>query len=134
MIDIWSKVYNGIKNTLAECQYNPYVCRIPPQKKTFPLVVIQEITNQNSDVATRGIEGVDALGFEIDIFISPKAATEEKILAQDKEISFTVDKYMRSVGFLRISSVVAPNIDSTIFRRNMRYTANVSTRTGKIFM
>ena len=134
MIEIWSKVYDGLKTYLAEnCQYNPYVCRIPPQKKTFPIVVVTEITNQTSSVATAGIEGVDTLGYQIDEYIAPKNATEEKIFAQDTEISQLVDKYMLANGFQRLSSEPTPNIDSTIFRRTSRYTANAATRTGKIF-
>ena len=132
MIDLWSKVYNDLKELLKTSQYNPHIYRIPPQKKDFPLIILSEITNQNSDRATRGIEGVDVIGFEVDIYIAPKIATEEKIFAQDSEITKIVDDYMCGVGFTRMSSVTAPNVDNTIFRRLLRYEANALTRTGKI--
>ena len=131
--NLWAELYEGLKTKLSQSQYNVSIHRIAPQKKSFPIVIFSEITNQTSETATRGLEGVDTVGFEADIYIAPKNSTEAKIFAQDSEISQIVDDYMLSVGFTRMSSTVAPNVDSTIFRRVMRYEANASTRTGKIY-
>ena len=132
-VTIWNELSIGLQEYLKSSNENVKVLKIPPQKANFDCIVIEEIANQYSEKTTCGLEQIDELGYEINIFIASNgASTEEMILSKDSRYSALCDKFMSRKGFIRTSSNPTPNIDKTIFRRTMRYSGKVKINTGKI--
>lgn len=130
---IWDKLAKGLQDELNNTNGKPKVYRVPPQKFNFDCVILEEINNQYSEMTTCGQEQIDELGYEINIYIASNgASTEDTIRSKDREISSACDKYMSRNGFFRISNNITPNVDSSIFRRTIRYNGKVKINTGKI--
>ena len=130
---IWDELAKGLQSELNSTDVKPKVYRMPPQKFSFDCVILEEVNNQYSGMTTCGRERIDELDYEINIYIASNgASTEDTIRSKDREISSVCDKYMTSNGFFRTSSNITPNVDSTIFRRTLRYNGKIKINTGKI--
>lgn len=130
---IWDELAKGLQSELNGTDIKPKVYRIPPQKFSFDCVVLEEVNNQYSEMTTCGRERIDELDYEINIYVAANGATTEEIVrTKDSIISAVCDKYMTRNGFFRTSSNITPNVDSTIFRRTLRYNGKIKINTGKI--
>lgn len=121
MIDIESKVIDTIQK--AVFAFNPKAVvedRYTASAASYPFVTVYE---QNSSAPTRYEEYSDnelytALNYEVQIYTNDRYKK-----ATARQLAFLIDGKMREMGFNRTFMNPIPNVDRTIYRIAMRYTA-----------
>lgn len=127
MIDIETRVIDQIYNSISAEYPNAVVeNRYTESTSVFPFIAVYEQNNSN---ATRYEEFSDGelynnLVYEVQIFTNDKLKKKTA-----KAIAQIVDEQMRTMGFSRSFMNPIPNIDRTIYRIAMRYTAIVQNPT-----
>lgn len=114
------KSYNStIKN------YGNEVVRLPPTNPVYPLTIFTEIRNVANASFNSCFDRVASVGYRADIYAKTKGNITKDIIA--REIAQLVDRYLTSVGLLRVSFNISElENDSSIFHIIMTYSGNVS--------
>lgn len=141
--DKFEEVFKVIHGYLTdESAYSPLVTKNAPLKPTiFPVVEVKsnEITG---DTTTRDEEVINVLNITINIYAIEKVMTEtiEEVETSYKvsgmqianELIKLIDEAMVEMHFTLLDNREVENIDKNVYRRLLRYTAGVDTRTNKI--
>lgn len=125
MIDIQNKVFTECASALrAEYPGIDISARYLEKPARFPHVSVVEYDNSAYERSqTLGVyENHARVMYQVDIY------DNDATLAQThcREIAKSVDTVMASMGFTRQSMSPTPNVDRTIFRLTVRYSAVVS--------
>lgn len=127
MIDIETRVIDQIyKSISAEYPKAVVENRYIESASEFPFIAVYEQNNSNAIRYEEFSDGelYNNLVYEVQIF------TNDKLKKQTaKAIAQIVDEQMRTMGFSRSFMNPIPNIDRTIYRIAMRYTAIVQNPT-----
>lgn len=139
-IDKYEEVYNTLKEYLKDVETNPYKPSVTKlyketiSKDNFPLVVIEEITNNLQSRTFGGNESISTVVYEINIYAINKMVDNKEIgnMTIARELSVLVDKVMgEHYRMRRIYNAPTPNIDKTIYRITMRYQKQIFDNRAK---
>lgn len=126
MITIENLIVDKVNNAVSSLKTTYPKLRVVSDyietSETFPLVSVVESDNY-THLATQDAALVDHavnVSFEINIF-----ANDKKKKSTAKKIAAVVDAEMLNNLFTRIFMGQTPNVDRTVFRITMRYTAVV---------
>lgn len=124
MIDIENLVYTTIRNALkaysTDIDVTGTYVDVPSK---FPHVSIQETDNatEPSTISTSDREFSAELTYTVNIYTNTATAKSDA-----KAIAAVVNDAFTAIGFVRSMKQEAPNIDRTITRYIMRFTATAS--------
>ena len=139
-IDKYEEVYSVLKKYLTDPETNPYnpsvtkLYKATIDKKKFPLITIEEITNTLSQRTLGGNESISTVVYEINIYAINKIINKEEVgnMTIARELSVLVDNVLGEYYKMRrIYNSPTPNIDETIYRITMRYEKNLFDNRGK---
>lgn len=127
MIDIETQVIDKVVRAV-KAEYPKAVVedRFTAAPASFPYVAVYEMNNTQPQryVDNTGNELYSEVTYEAQVFTN-----DQYKKSTAKAISKIVDKTMRGLGFLRTFKNPIPNIDITIYRIALRYTAVVENPT-----
>ncbi len=131
-INLTNKVYDVLNEYLVtKSQYSPRVLRKAlKQTEKFPVVVLTEINNIpiQQTTKTRFRETVSNIYYEINIYARDMAVGIDTISNAEicNELKVLVDKVMNGYfQFERTLCEPTPNLDNTVYRITLRYTATL---------
>lgn len=139
-IDKYEEVYSVLKKYLTDPETNPYnpsvtkLYKATIDKKKFPLITIEEITNTLSQRTLGGNESISTVVYEINIYAINKIINKEEVgnMTIARQLSALVDNVLgEHFRMRRIYNSPTPNIDTTIYRITMRYEKNLFDNRGK---
>lgn len=139
-IDKYEEVYSVLKKYLTDPETNPYnpsvtkLYKATIDKKKFPLITIEEITNTLSQRTLGANESISTVVYEINIYAINKIINKEEVgnMTIARELSALVDNVLGEYYKMRrIYNSPTPNIDETIYRITMRYEKNLFDNRGK---
>ena len=100
------------------------VVHYPTANPTYPYTVFDEIRNVANSAFNSCFERVSSTGYVVRIYAKTKGKVDKQTIA--REIAQTVDKYLSSVGLLRISYNANESInDNSIYEIILTYSGNL---------
>ena len=129
-ISLYDELFIELKQILKNTAQKPYIYKVPPKKKEFPLVVMYEIRNDNLTKTVDGIERLDEVGYEFQVYTY--APNPEESVKSAYSIINDIDLYMHKKGFERVSVTSVPNIDDSIYRIIARYNGTLFLNRNRI--
>lgn len=111
------------------------VKKIPNNISTYPIVVVSERRNSNYSQTTNGEEGIDRLGYEVEIYSTDLPINKKMVSSVDicRKIEQHIDDIMgRQMRMSRTGCSPISNIDTTIYRVLMTYSCRVNLFRQKI--
>ena len=129
MTDIENKVIDTVTNAVeAEFSTATVDGRFDPSPASFPFISVEEIDSANllKYQDNTNAERYTEVTYEVNICTNDKL---KKSTA--KAIAQVVDTAMNGMKFLRLSKTPTPNIDRTVYRLTMRYSAVVAAGVTK---
>lgn len=130
--NLTDKVYTILNEYLvSRSQYSPRVLKKAlKQTEKFPVVVLTESNNIpiHQTTKTRFRETVSNIYYEINIYARDMAVGTNKISNAEicNELKVLTDKVMNGYfQFERTLSEPTPNLDNTVYRITLRYTATL---------
>lgn len=123
-MNAFEEVRKGLKEYLERnSKFKPKVMN-SPKGNYFPKVVVMKIDDREISSTTLRLDVKSSITFEIDIFAKEQGVSEVSIAAEIEEL---VKEYMGTIcGFKRTLDKPTPNIDTSVYRITMRYTANLN--------
>lgn len=130
-IDVYDKLYQSLKQHLQEnLGYDFEITKLSKkQTDRFPLVVFTEEDNVLSFSTLRGEETQSTLYYEINIFTRDKTINGKKCYAVEiaRDISGHIDEVLNAKYHMnRLFCRPTPNLDDSIYRITMRYSARLN--------
>lgn len=123
MIDVYNyiftQVYNGVVTDTPTCKVAE---GYPPVSSTFPIVTVNEIDNSTLEYSQDN--DLKEHHARVSIGIEVYANGEDK-KATATHLAKLVDNLMQNLKFTRTMKAPMPNIDDSIYRITLRYTAIV---------
>lgn len=130
--NLTDKVYDVLNEYIvARSSYSPKVLRKAlTQTDKFPLVVLTESNNISihQTTKTRFRETISNIYYEVNIYARDMAVGTNKISNAEicNELKVLTDKVMNGYfQFERTFSEPTPNLDNTVYRITLRYTATL---------
>lgn len=138
-IDVTNNIYKDLKSYLVEkSKYNPTVVRKSlKQSDKFPLVVLTEYNNvfKTGTLHYKSREVIDSIYWEVNIYATDKVI-DNSIISNSEicdELKYLIDNIMsKRYELTRISCSPTPNLDETIYRITMRYSADILVNKNRI--
>ena len=128
---LFEEVRKGLSTYLKEnSDYEPLITTIVSTDK-YPKVVISKADDRESKSDTFRRNVISDLVFEIDIYAKDKVVGNETISSRiiATELEDFTKRYMGDMcGFKRTLDKPTPNIDTTIYRITMRYSASYNDK------
>jgi len=124
MIDIEPRVYTTVRGALKSAFPGIDVTgRYTENPAKFPHVSIVETNNVNSsrNASTSDHEFAANVTYTVNVYTNTEAAKSDA-----KDIAKVVSDSFLTMGFVRTMSQPMPNINRTIYRQTLRFTALVS--------
>lgn len=118
--EVFSKLTDALKAVDPEVQTSSVYTNTPP---AYPFVSIEEVDSRtNPDEETScAIDAITDVYYEINVYCKdPEKKSKAKTLAN------TVDEFMLSLGFSRVSKTPIQNDNETIYRLVIRYNGHIS--------
>lgn len=126
MVNIENELFTLMKTALTTEYSDIYITGVDtPTMPSFPAVLFEE---KDNSVYRNGIDNSDTenfanLMYEVNVYSNKKSGKK----AEARKIIDSIDNFMYSKGFTRITLTPVPNInDATIYRYTARYTAVAS--------
>lgn len=128
---LFEEVRKGLSTYLKEnSDYKPLTTTIVSTDK-YPKVVISKADDRESKSDTFRRNVISDLVFEIDIYAKDKVIGNKTISSRiiATELENLIKRYMGDMcGFKRTLDKPTPNIDTTIYRVTMRYSASYNDK------
>lgn len=125
MPDVYDEIYKYAKSYITKNSvYSPKVLKDTPPDKYFPLVVIREIRD---DLFSENLDKTDQrfnIGYEIEIFAMNKGKTSKQVISNEL-VRLINDVFDEHYGMNRKFNMQVPNVDTDVFRWNMRFEARI---------
>ena len=129
MIDRLPNVYDQIfqyakKYIKEKSKYSPKVLKDTPPDKTFPLIIIKEIRD---DPYSENLNKTDQrfnIAYEIEIYTMNKGNIAKQEIANEL-VKLINDVFDIHYGMLRAFNQPIPNIDTDVYRWDMRFEAKI---------
>ena len=119
--NVYYHMFKYAKKYIEEnSKYSPEVLRNTPPEKKFPLIIIKQIDDylydENLDKTDQRFE----IAYDIDIYTMNSKTIAKETIAREL-IKLVNDVFDEHFGMLRADSSEAPNIDTDVYRWNMKY-------------
>ena len=119
-------LFDGLKS-FNEKMGKPWgneIVHYAPSNPTYPISVFDEIRNNANSAYNSCYERVASTGYVVRIYAKTKGKITKQQIA--REIAQTVDKYLSSIGLLRISYNANESVnDNSIYEIILTYSGNL---------
>lgn len=125
-IETYPLLLDGLKEYIGslEKNYGNTVLAYPTIKPTYPCTVFDEIRNIANASYNTCHDRVASVGYRVDVFAKSKGRLTKQDIT--REIARQVDKYLTSVGLLRVSFNASElENDSSVYHIIMMYSATL---------
>jgi hypothetical protein len=125
-IKAYDYLYEGLKdfNEKSGKPRGNDIVHYPPTTPTYPLTVFDEIRNVANSSYNTCFDRVASTGYVARIYAKTKGNITKQQIA--REVAETVDKYLSSVGLLRISYNANESVnDDSIYEIILTYSGNL---------
>lgn len=125
MPEVYDEIFKYAKEYIKEnSTYSPTILKDTPPDKRFPLVLIKQIRD---DLYNENLDKTDQrfyLGYEIEIYTMNKGNIAKQTIANElmKLVNNVFDEHY---GMNRKTNQEAPNVDTDIYRWNMRFEGKI---------
>ena len=123
--DVYDEIFKYAKTYITEnSQYAPTILKDTPPDKKFPLIIIKQIRD---DLYSENLDKTDQrfyLGYEIEIYAMNKENIAKQVITKEL-VKLTNDVFDEHYGMNRKFNKEAPNVDTDVFRWNMRFEARI---------
>ena len=131
--DMFDKIYGELEKCLYSLEMDVEV-NTELKGDSYPQVVVDEIRNDTDTRTTEGYEGTDVFAISVDIYCNEKEV--ENTIYSGRTVARYIMKHIDYICCakyrLNRKMTVAPNVDDSIYRINLRYTGKISTRRNVI--
>ena len=125
MPNVYDQIFKYAKKYIKEkSQYSPKIAKDTPPDKKFPLIIIKEIRD---DLWTENLDKTDQrfyIGYKIDIYTMNKEEISKQMIAIELK-KLINDVFDEHYGMNRVLNQEAPNIDTDVYRWQMRFEAKI---------
>ena len=125
MPDVYDQIFQyGKKYINEKSKYSPKVLKDTPPDKTFPLIIIREIRD---DLYDENLDKTDQrfnIGYEIEIYTINKGQVAKQEIASEL-VNLTNDVFDVHYGLRRTFNQQMLNVDSDVYRHNMRFEGKI---------
>jgi hypothetical protein len=139
LTDIFDEIFDKLKAFVTErSQYSPSIVKgVPPSvKPPYPLIVVNEITNQYKAACFGNAEMHSTLGYSLDIYANDKVydGIMYSKMQIARELQKITDDFMsKRVKARLVSCAPDANVDKTLYRILMRYIMSVDEKTQILY-
>ena len=125
MPDVYDQIYQYAKKYIKDnSKYSPKVLKDTPPDKTFPLIIVREIRD---DLYDENLDKTDQrfnIGYEIEIYTMNKGQVAKQEIANEV-IKLVNDVFDVHYGLRRTFNRQIPNVDTDVYRHDMRYEGKI---------
>ena len=125
MPDVYDEMFKYAQTYIKEnSQYSPKVLKSSQADKKFPLITIKMLTD---DIYSENLDKTDQrfnLRYEIEIYTMNIGSIAKEVIANELMKS-TNDVFDEHYGMDRKTNQEAPNVDTDVYRWNMRFEAKI---------
>ena len=125
MPDVYDQIYQYAKKYIIEkSKYSPKVLKDTPPDKTFPLIIIREIRD---DLYSENLDKTDQrfnIAYEIEIYTVNKGNIAKQEVASEL-VNLINDVFDVHYGLRRTFNQQIPNVDTDVYRHDMRYEGKI---------
>ena len=125
MPDVYDQIFQYAKKYIIEkSKYSPKILKDTPPDKTFPLIIIREIRD---DLYDENLDKTDQrfnIGYEIEIYTINKGQVAKQEIANEL-IKLINDVFDVHYGLRRTFNQQIPNVDSDVYRHDMRFEGKI---------
>ena len=123
--NVYDEIFQYAKKYIKEkSKYSPKVLKDTPPDKTFPLIIIREIRD---DLYDENLDKTDQrfnIGYEIEIYTINKGQVAKQEVASEL-VNLINDVFDVHYGLRRTFNQQIPNVDTDVYRHNMRFEGKV---------
>lgn len=135
------KLFSEYKNYMLERSFFKDVLKIypntPDAEVQFPTIIMRELNNSDYSrgKTTDRTEYVDSLTYRVSVYIKPIIIGQTKYTSKEimNEIKKLTHNFFRNTGFERTSDRRVDNIDISVLRREMTFTAKVASWNNSLY-
>lgn len=125
MPDVYDEMFKYAQTYVKEkSQYSPTVLKDTPPNKKFPLVLIKQIQDDLYDENLDKTDQKFNLVYEIEIYSMNKDKIAKQVITNEI-VHLINDVFDEHYGMRRINNKEAPNIDTDVYRWNMKFRAKI---------
>lgn len=125
MPNVYDEMFKYAKEYIKENSvYFPTISKDTPPNKKFPLVLIKQIEDDLYDENLDKTDQKFNLVYEIEIYTMNKGTTAKQIIANEL-MKLTNNVFDEHYGMRRINNKEAPNVDTDVYRWNMKFRAKI---------
>ena len=125
MPNVYDQIYQYAKKDIKEkSKYSPKILKDTPPDKTFPLIIIREI---GDDLYDENLDKTDQrfnIVYEIEIYTINKGQVAKQEIANEL-IKLVNDVFDVHYGLRRTFNQQIPNVDTDVYRHNVRFEGKV---------
>lgn len=132
MVNIYNDIFQYAKEYITtNSTYDPYVLKATPEEsKVFPLVIITQTNDYLKDETLKKTEKQNTLSYEVNIFAKDTTVNRQTII--EELVQVVNDVFENEIGFRRTQAEPIPNIDLSVDRFVLEYSAVFDEKTNKI--
>lgn len=132
MVNIYNDIFQYAKEYITTNSiYDPYVLKATPEEsKVFPLVIITQTNDYLKDETLKKTEKQNMLSYEVNIFAKDTTVNRQTII--EELVQIVNDVFENEIGFRRTQAEPIPNIDLSVDRFVLEYSAVFDEKTNKI--
>lgn len=132
MVNIYNDIFQYAKEYITtNSTYEPYVLKATPEEsKVFPLVIITQTNDYLKDETLKKTEKQNTLSYEVNIFAKDTTVNRQTII--EELVQVVNDVFENEIGFRRTQAEPIPNIDLSVDRFVLEYSAVFDEKTNKI--
>ena len=123
--DVYDEIFNYAKVYIKEKSiYSPTILKDTPPSKKFPLILIKQIRD---DLYNENLDKTDQrfnIAYEIEIYSIDKSETSKQVIVNELK-KLINDVFDEHYGMNRKSNQQIPNVDTDVYRWNMRFEAKI---------
>ena len=125
MPNVYDQIFQYAKKCIKErSKYFPKVLKDTPPDKTFPLIIIREIRDDLYDENLDKTDQRFKIGYEIEIYTINKGQVAKQEIANEL-VNLINDVFDVHYGLRRTFNQQTPNVDSDVYRHNMRFEGKI---------
>ena len=132
MVNIYNDIFQYAKEYITTNSiYDPYVLKATPEEsKVFPLVIITQTNDYLKDETLKKTEKQNMLSYEVNIFAKDTTVNRQTII--EELVQIVNDVFENEIGFRRTQAEPISNIDLSVDRFVLEYSAVFDEKTNKI--
>lgn len=125
MPEVYDEIYKYAKIYLTEnSKYSPKVLKDTPPDNKFPLVIIKEIRDSLYSENLNKTDQRFNIGYEIEIFTMNQSNISKQTIANELKVLLN-NVFDEHYGMNRTFNKQVPNVDTDVYRWNMRFEAKI---------